>query len=264
MATDNFELVRLRPELDDGVETLSVEPTAKSWGPNYLRFGLNLATNFDGQGAFDLLVDSRQTWLTPSGLEWRNRLSIGQTTGLYTELRQPLEPTADWQLAPYLSMDQRLRNYFYNQDNLATYRERGGEGGLDLVRNIGTVSELRFGYSFEGLYAAQIVGTDEFGNENDRIGALHLLWNLDTFDQWNFPRSGYFAQGTFQYVTPDLGGNQRFDKLYLNLERALGGPKTSVILDLQYGKALSGSLNELTAFQVGGTTTLSAYLPGES
>src|SRR6185369_221243 len=83
----------------------------KSWGPNYLRVGLDLSTDFRGRSAFNLKLSHNRHWLTSSGTEWRNRLHIGEAPGLFTELYHPLTWTDsradDWFVAAYASIERR-------------------------------------------------------------------------------------------------------------------------------------------------------------
>ena len=47
-----------------------IEPREKSWGPDYLRFGLGLASDFQGDNQFNVLVQYRKTWINRLGGEW--------------------------------------------------------------------------------------------------------------------------------------------------------------------------------------------------
>ena len=81
---------------ESGRRVLDVDAVEKSWGPNYLRFGLGLASDLQGQNTFNAAVSYRRTWINALGGEWRTDLQIGQTSRFYSELYQPLddEPVA--------------------------------------------------------------------------------------------------------------------------------------------------------------------------
>ena len=53
--TDDFEHVSYRIIEETGKRVLSVDAVEKSWGPNYLRFGLGLSSDFKGDAFFNLL-----------------------------------------------------------------------------------------------------------------------------------------------------------------------------------------------------------------
>src|SRR4030095_17103521 len=73
-----------------GQQIVSISAIEKSWGPDYLRFGLGLQSDFKGENAFNLAASYRRTWLNPLGGEWRTELPGGQVSYLTTEVYQPL------------------------------------------------------------------------------------------------------------------------------------------------------------------------------
>ena len=50
---------------------VEVQGIEKSWGPNYVKFGLGLAADSD-QTRFNVGLSHRATWLNSLGAEWRN------------------------------------------------------------------------------------------------------------------------------------------------------------------------------------------------
>ena len=84
-----------------GPRALVIEPREKSWGPDYLRFGLGLESDFQGDNQFNALVEYRKTWLNRLGGEWLTQAQIGQNTYLSTEFYQPLEESGRWFVSPY-------------------------------------------------------------------------------------------------------------------------------------------------------------------
>jgi NTE family protein len=49
---------------------LRITPIEKPWGPHYLRFGLNLASDFRSEATYNLRMLYRSTWMNPVGGEW--------------------------------------------------------------------------------------------------------------------------------------------------------------------------------------------------
>ena len=66
---------------------------------------LDLSTDFEGLGSFNLKLSHNRHWLTANGTEWRNRLQIGAIPAIFTELYHPLNWTVglanDWLVAGY-------------------------------------------------------------------------------------------------------------------------------------------------------------------
>src|SRR5262249_25416205 len=58
--TGDFERVNFRVIEQAGRRVLDVDAVEKAWGPNYLRFGLGLATDFKGDAFFNLAASYRR------------------------------------------------------------------------------------------------------------------------------------------------------------------------------------------------------------
>ncbi len=77
-----------------------LRPIEKSWGPNYLRFGLGISSDWSGDGEFDFGFQHTLTPLNEYGGEWRNEVLVGTRTRIFTELYQPLDSKLRWFVAP--------------------------------------------------------------------------------------------------------------------------------------------------------------------
>mgnify|MGYP000382545931 CR=1 FL=1 len=65
----------------------------KSWGPNFLEFGIGWETNFTDESSVDLDFAYMERDLTKYGGEWRTQLELGHEAALSSELYLPLTPT---------------------------------------------------------------------------------------------------------------------------------------------------------------------------
>ena len=109
----DFEGVNYRIERDaGGSPALVINVREKEIGPDYLRFGLALASDFKGDSYFNALVSYRRTWLNKFGAEWVTQLQVGQNSYLYTEFYQPVEERGRFFVAPYASIGQYTRGVF--------------------------------------------------------------------------------------------------------------------------------------------------------
>ena len=130
-----------------------IEPKEKSWGPDYLRFGLGLASDFQGDNAFNLLVQYRKTWLNRLGGEWLTEAQIGQNTHLFTEFYQPLNERALVRRRRTARSDRQTRGVFQGDDKVADYLIGSARGGVDVGANLGTWGQLRVGPAWTQVYA---------------------------------------------------------------------------------------------------------------
>jgi len=80
----------LEPLSDDGAG-LKVQARRKSWGPNYLSFGLNYEDSFENRTDFNIAASLRMTELNALGAEWNTGLQLGTKPWVRTEWFQPLD-----------------------------------------------------------------------------------------------------------------------------------------------------------------------------
>ena len=97
----DFESVDYRITQEAGKRVLTIMAREKTWGPDYLRFGLGLATDFSGNDTFNVAVNYRRTWLNRLGAEWVIEGQVGHNAHLFTEFYQPLHERGIWFAAPY-------------------------------------------------------------------------------------------------------------------------------------------------------------------
>ena len=141
--TGAFESISYRISGDSGPRAMIIEPREKTWGPDYLRFGLGLASDFQGDNQFNLLVQYRKTWLNRLGGEWMTEAQIGQNTHLYSEFYQPVDETGRWFVAPYGKIGQQTRGVFAGDDKVADYLVGSAHVGRRRrcgARHLGTVA----------------------------------------------------------------------------------------------------------------------------
>lgn len=259
LATDDFQRIDARAETTPAGTTLVLRPLEKSWGPNYLRVGLTLAADLQGQSAFNVFLDHRATWLTPRGLEWRNRGSVGQANSLGTELRQPLDPGRRWFVAPRLELSQDQRNFYFDDEALATYRNRRSAFALNAGRRLGNYGEVSAGVELARIAETRTTGTPLFVDVRARTSALRLEAVVDRLDSLDFPQSGHLIRSTGRFARRVAGGDDEYDRVTFEWQQAFGSGPSSLLLALRHDDALGTSLPLYDSFMAGGFLNLSGY-----
>ncbi len=141
----DFESVDYRIAQEPGRRVMMIEPKEKSWGPDYLRFGAGIATDFSGDASFNLLAQYRRTWLNRLGGEWLTELQVGRDNRLFTEFYQPIDERGRYFVAPYGSIGLSTRGIYQGEKRVAEYELRESRAGLDLGAALGTWGEVRAG-----------------------------------------------------------------------------------------------------------------------
>ena len=189
---------------DDGAEDLTLQLRENAWGPNYLRVGLDLRTDFQGQGAFNLRISHNRHWLNDSGAEWRNRVQLGETLGLYSEIYQPLNLHSDRFVAAYVDANlRRVDLYTTDGDMAAVVQRQGIQVGVDMgwpMGLLGNVGDMRVGLVaarrkvkpelIAGLMPGEAQGSLVWSEVGVRAAVI-----ADQLDFANFPSQGYRAKG---------------------------------------------------------------------
>jgi len=143
--TGDFEHVNYRFLEEPGRRVLAVEAVEKSWGPDYLRLGLGLSSDFKGDAYFNVLTSYRKTWLNELGAEWRTDVQIGRTSSLQSEFYQPLNAQGSLFVAPHAGIERRSSDLYQGNTRIATYDMESALAGVDLGMNFGRYGELRLG-----------------------------------------------------------------------------------------------------------------------
>ena len=125
---------------------LEIRARRKSWGPNYLRFGLNLEDNFQGNGQYNAAARFVLTEIDDLGAELLTDVQIGSNPKVFSEFYQPLTATRTWFVAPSARIEVRDLPIFVNNERIADFRDREAEADFDIGRNLGNWGEIRAGF----------------------------------------------------------------------------------------------------------------------
>ena len=220
--TDDFEHVGYRIIEETGKRVLTVEAIEKSWGPNYLRFGLGLSSDFKGDAYYNLLASYRKTWINSLGAEWRTDLQVGRTSRVLTEFYQPLDVRKYFFVAPYAEAERRELPIFNNDQRLAIFDLRYERVGLDLGSQFTRYGELRLGVLYGDVRASVDTGPSALEPDPNKVnqGAFRGRLFFDQLDNANFPRSGYGGRLEVFNSTTGLGATQNYTKWSLDGQAA--------------------------------------------
>lgn len=235
----------------------------KSWGPNYLRVGINLEDDFAGNSRYNLASRLIMTDLNALGAEWLTDLQIGNRPRIATELYQPLSWTHRYFVSPHLEYSARTVPVL-NDDYkvLAEYRVRSGLVGLDVGRELGSWGELRMGVQ-RGVGSSHLrVGDPALQTERYNTGGYFARMSYDTLDNVFFPRNG--QQFTLQWNVEDTAfgadtAGNRVSAEWL-MARSLG--RYSMLLSTDLGSSLSEKSPTHDYFTLGGFLNLSGVPTG--
>ncbi len=262
----DFEHIGYTVVEESGKRILVVKAEEKSWGPDYLRLGLDLSTDFKGDSFFDLFASYRRTWLNKLGGEWRNDLQIGQATRFYSEFYQPLFVNRYIFVAPMLEYNEQLESVFQGNVVVASYLNRSTTLGLDLGSQFTKYGELRIGLVKGPRSFSLDTGIPSLATNPGKVdtGAVRARVRVDQLDSVNFPHNGYAAAAEIFDSLTDLGARDNYTRWEGDLLSAFSFGVNTVQLALKGGGQIgSAPIPVYDLFSFGGFLRLSGYRTGQ-
>ena len=259
------EFERVEFDLDPGPygNLLRIHATEKTWGPNFVRFGLELEADFRGSGEFAALAELNRVGMNRLGGEWRALLAIGEENRLLTEFYQPLNRKGRWFVSPGFIASREREDLFNEDGSVSRFLVDSFEGRMELGYQFGRYGELRSGISRGRLNTDLDIGGVLENASRVNTGGFRAAITLDQLDSANFPRHGFFLQSELFLSRDGLGAEQEYDQLSTVLVDAGSWGRNSVVSVLSFGSDLGTMLPPYGEFTLGGFLNLSG-LPPES
>ncbi|HEY4038853.1 MAG TPA: patatin-like phospholipase family protein [Burkholderiaceae bacterium] len=264
-ASGDFERVGYGLLDDSGRRVVSFDAVEKSWGPNFVKFGLEGAYDLRGESRFEGLGAYRRTWLDSLGAEWRTDLHLGRQDRLSNELYQPLDIDRIFFVAPYAEVDRYIEDVFANGQHAARYVVHEGLTGVDVGSRIGRAAELRTGLEIGRVQQRLDEGPLSLspGPERVGVGGWHVRLRADEVDRVVAPRSGFQASAGLFASRVTLGGESSYSRWDSSGSVATSLGDSTLDLGATFkGRFGSGDLPRYDAFQWGGFLQQSGYRIG--
>jgi NTE family protein len=257
---ENFERVDYRLVQEDGRTGLVIDAVAKSWGPNYLQFGLNLQANGNGESAFNLGAGYLKSEVNAQGGEWRILGEVGEDLRLFTDFYQPLGVEQRYFLVPSV--------LFERFDAGFVTSELGTDVPFQIKRTVlsaaGGVNLGHWGEFRLGLRGAKGSTSTTDGQSSSLTGSFTDVGYLarlsaDTLDNINFPRSGSFGRVEYFQAMKALGSDDNFSSLTFVGGKPYNWGRHTLLPVLNVNATLSGDLPLQDQFFLGGFLNLSGF-----
>ncbi len=254
----DFERMDYRFIDEPAGRTVEVQGIEKSWGPNFIKFGLGFAADSE-QTRFNANLSHRATWINALGAEWRNDFQLGYRKRYISEFYQPLSTSSDMFFAPRLVWDDKPLVYFLDGRRVGEYRVKTARlhGDFGVQNKYG---ELRLGAFVGRLRAKEDFGVlDVAPNFNLSQAGYTASATYDQIDNPQFGRNGVLATlrtfGTFHTTDPE--GNYNKTELFAMGAKTWG--RHTLQLAAYHGDVLSGEAKNYDPFFLGGFLWGSGY-----
>jgi len=225
---------------------LEIRARRKSWGPNYVRFGLNLEDDFQGNSRYNAAARFVLTELNDFGAELLTDVQIGSDPRIVSEFYQPLDAQRTWFVAPSARVEVRDLPIYTKNFEVADFRDREAEADLDVGRNLGNWGEIRMGlHRTSGLTRARYgvrYGDPEIVEPQYNIGELFFKFSYDQLDNVHFPRDGQTFTFQWDADRTDLGSDIARDRVSADWLVARSRGRNTLLWWTSAGSTLDGNI----------------------
>jgi NTE family protein len=252
-----FESVYYDLKEESGRTILTVTLRERSWGPNYLQFGVAVYEDYEGPN-FNLAVAYMRTAINTLNGEWRLGVQVGQEPAAFTELYQPLRRS----LRPFVSFKasvvDRADNVFdadgHKTEELGV-RSWGGE--VAAGRELGTFGEIRAGILRGAGRISTQVGPPGRPKIHFNTGEAFAQLSIDELDDAYFPRSGGDLRIRYTSGLEDLGSDVDYEQGIVEGSIAASLGRWTGLLEEAFGTTRRSDAPYQNLFRLGGFTRLS-------
>ena len=243
---------------------LSIDARPSSQGPNYLRFGLSLQDDFQGNSTYTAAMRFVMSDITRNAGEWVTDLAVGATSGIASELFLPLAQYSGWFVMPHVSDLARDLFVYQQQTLVAKYRLHTFDYGVDFGRQFGNWGEIRVGaVREEGHYVLAIgdptdphLPVQSFDPYDLHDYFVRLTY--DRLDDINFPHRGQQAVVQWSAYRNASGIVQTADQVTGSYIGAYSFGRDTLAFSAAGGTTLQANVTDLNLqFPLGGFLNLS-------
>jgi NTE family protein len=255
-----FQSVGYRVESGAQGNTLVLEGEPKSWGPNYLRIGLSLDTDFKGVSRFHLTGQLRRPNVNRAGAEWRTFVVVGNPFQAFTEFYQPIRGASPWFVVPSVYWNRERAEAFLPDETLEEITTRGTGGTLDVGYRIGNFGEIRVG-ALKGRIHVSPDTTTTFPTSSHEVGGPRAQATLDRLDDVYLPTMGNRSTLTAFLARESFGSDDTYDAVELSVTQAGSFGRNTLVGKLKVGTSLGSTIPFYSQFRLGGLFNLAGYPP---
>lgn len=237
---------------------LSLSARRNSWGPNYLRFGLNLQDDFEGNTSFNAAARVTFSEITQRGGEWLLDFQLGESPRVATEVYLPLGYESSWFLAPHTEFNIRNVPLIEDRRRVAEFRLRSYNYGIDFGREFSNWGEFRFGVRREQSQSRVRLGDPTLPEQEFDRREYFAQFRYDRLDSVDFPRRGQSIALRWAGARTGLGSDETADLVTLDWLAAGSWGKHTAVFWTSGGTRLDSDIGQLqTNFPLGGFLNLS-------
>ncbi len=255
---DRYEAIDYKVVRDGGERGLEIDLRRKSWGPNFLRVGMSIESDYEGGTYANAGARLLMTGVNRLDGELLFDAQLGEDPHFHAELFQPLSLTTEFFVAPAFHYDLETLQIVRDGHRVAQYRIRDTQFLLAAGAELSNWGELRVGLRRGTGSSHVMVGEPVVPEENFDLGAAYFEFGYDRLDSAYFPRHGQAFHASWQSESEALGASANANIVEASWLFARSRERNSLVVSMAAGSALDNrvvSPSEL--FTLGGFLNLS-------
>ena len=255
---DRYEAVDYRVVRDQGERGLEIDLRRKSWGPNFLRVGMSIESDYEGGTYANVGARLLMTGVNRLDGELLFGAQLGEDPHFHAELFQPLSLTTEFFVAPAFHYDVKTLQIVEDGHRVAQYRIRDTQFMFAVGAELSNWGEVRLGLRRGTGSSHVMVGDPAAPSDSFDLGAAYLQFGYDRLDSAYFPKHGQAFHASWQSESEALGASANADIVEANWIFARSLDRNSLVLSMAAGSALDNRVvSPAELFTLGGFLNLS-------
>jgi len=252
---NGIDAISVTDERGTGLRMRFIE---KSWGPNFLKFGLNLSSDFQGNAYYNLLARYTRTWINELGGEVRGDVSVGRTRRLYGELYQPLNYSGTFYVRPYAGTQRTTQDFFFQGNRVAQYDIGADYVGMDVGSQFFKWGDVSVGVRYADSSAKPLIALPGlFPSFDVPAGGITFRAVYDQLDNFFFPTSGSLLEVKGLAAREWAGSPQDSERVTVDAIKAFHFGPHNFSVALEAGRLYGGDDRTFSNLFLGGLFRLS-------
>jgi len=257
-----FQQVGFRLAPEDAGYRLTIVVDEKDWGPDYLRLGLRVEGNFQGNAGFIVDFLHCRGLVNRLGAEWRNGVTLGDVLSLTSEFYQPLDYGGRFFLAPMVQIKKRQGSAYLSPNQEVLFDGYRYWASVDLGLNLGNSLQLRGGLRF-GYIDADFTQGAGIETVRDHQGEYRAWLTYDHLDASAFPTSGSYFETGLKSSQKALGASHDHGRLRVFGVKPWSRGSFTLLGVVEAGTSFRDELPVYDRFDLGGFLRVSGYQRGQ-
>lgn len=256
--TGLYKKVTVDVEEKDGKHGLVINAQEKEWLKRYLRLGMALEDNFDGQSNYALALNGRMRDLNEAGGYLDVQLEIGRSPRLFGEFYQPLSSTSRFFVAPEFTVQRQELRIRQDGDDIAQYDRESAVLGLKGGVTFRRYGELTGGWRWGPGRLERQIGEPNLPESSYDVGEFFTRFVVDQYDSPDFPTQGYRLSAEGTASREGAGASDDFEQSRLSVGLPVTFGENTFLLNGEMGNS-SNDLPSERSFSLGGFFDISGF-----